>query len=155
MLRWQWCALDELTAAQLHTVFAAREAVFVVEQACAYQELDGWDLAAEHLIAWDDVQLAAYLRVLAPAVRFEEPSVGRILTAKSHRGTGLGRELVRRALTHLDSKYPLLAVRISAQSYLEHFYRSFGFVPDSEPYPEDGIPHIQMLRRSASVRIAG
>jgi ElaA protein len=149
MIRWQWCVLDQLTTAQLHRVFAAREAVFVVEQACAYQELDGWDLGAEHLIAWEDIQVAAYLRVLAPAVRFAEPSIGRILTAKSHRGTGLGRELVRRCLAHVDGKHPRSDVRISAQTYLERFYRSFGFVTDSEPYPEDGIPHIEMLRRSA------
>ena len=146
MIRWQWCVLDQLTVVQLHAVFAAREAVFVVEQACAYQELDGWDLDAEHLIGWEQAQVAAYLRVLAPAVRFAEPSIGRILTAKAHRGTGLGRELVSRGLAHLDAKYPSSDVRISAQAYLERFYRSFGFVADSEPYPEDGIPHIEMLR---------
>jgi ElaA protein len=146
MIRWHWCTLDELTAAQLHTAFAAREAVFVVEQACAYQELDNWDLGAEHLIAWDCNQVAGYLRVLAPAVRFAEPSVGRILTAKTHRGTGLGRELVRRGLDHVDAKYPGSQVRISAQLYLERFYRSFGFQPASDPYSEDGIPHIEMLR---------
>ena len=146
MLRWQWCGLDELNAVELHTVFAAREAVFVVEQQCAYQELDELDLAAEHLIAWNGAQVAAYLRVLAPAVKFAEPSLGRVLTAKAHRGTGLGREVMRRCLEHVDAKYRGVALRISAQLYLERFYRSFGFVTASEPYPEDGIPHIEMLR---------
>jgi len=141
--------LDDLTAAQLHAVFAAREAVFVVEQSCAYQELDDWDLDAEHLIAWHGQRIAAYLRVLAPSVRFAEPSIGRILTSTQHRGSGLGRELLRRGLAHVDAKYPRRDVRISAQVYLERFYRSFGFVTATEPYAEDGIPHIEMLRTAA------
>ena len=149
-IRWQWCMLDDLTAAQLHAVFASRETVFVVEQNCAYQELDDWDLDAEHLIAWHGQRVAAYLRVLAPSVRFPEPSVGRILTSRQQRGRGLGRELLSRGLSHVDARYPRRNVRISAQVYLERFYRSFGFVPASEPYPEDGIPHIEMLRTAAA-----
>jgi ElaA protein len=145
-IRWQWCMLEDLNAAQLHTVFAAREAVFVVEQSCAYQELDGLDLEAHHLIAWNGQRVAAYLRVLAPDVRFSEPAVSRVLTSKPHRGSGLGRELLVRGLAHVDARYPRCDVRISAQAYLERFYRSFGFVPASEPYAEDGIPHIEMLR---------
>jgi ElaA protein len=148
IIRWQWCRLEELNAMQLHALFAAREAVFVVEQACAYQELDAWDLAAEHLIAWQGEQVAAYLRLLAPGVRFAEPSVGRVLTAKPQRRTGLGRELLRRGLHRVDTRYSQRDLRISAQLYLERFYRSFGFVPASEPYPEDGIAHIEMLRRA-------
>ena len=145
-MRWQWCKLAELGPAQLHTLFAAREAVFVVEQQCAYQELDELDLEAEHLISWQDKHVAAYLRVLSPGVKYAEPSMGRILTSKAHRGTGLGRELVSRGLQYVDETYPGSALRISAQLYLERFYQSFGFVTASEPYPEDGIPHIEMLR---------
>jgi ElaA protein len=145
-MRWQWCTLAELDAAQLHTLFAAREAVFVVEQQCAYQELDELDLEAAHLIGWQGTRVAAYLRVLAPGVKFVEPSMGRVLTSKAHRGTGLGRELVHRGLQYVDDEYPDTALRISAQLYLERFYHSFGFVTASEPYPEDGIPHIEMLR---------
>jgi ElaA protein len=145
-MRWQWCKLAELSAAQAHTLFAAREAVFVVEQQCAYQELDELDLEAEHLIGWQDTQVAAYLRVLAPGVKYAEPSMGRILTSKAHRSTGLGRELVHRGLQHVDARYPAIALRISAQLYLERFYHSFGFATASEPYPEDGIAHVEMLR---------
>lgn len=147
-IRWQWCRLPGLTTQQLHAVFAARIAVFVVEQACPYQELDSWDLDAEHLIAWQGESVAAYLRVLAPGVRFSEPSVGRILTGQLYRRTGLGRELVARGLAHVDAAHTGADVRISAQLYLERFYRSFGFLPASEVYPEDGIPHIEMLRRA-------
>lgn len=146
MIDWQWCATGDLSARQLYAVFAAREAVFVVEQQCAYQELDGLDLDARHLIGWSGGELAAYLRVLGPGVRFAEPSIGRVLTSQAFRGSGLGRELVARALTYVDERHPARGTRISAQAHLERFYHSFGFEVASAPYLEDGIPHIEMLR---------
>lgn len=114
----------------------------MVEQNCAYQELDGKDASALHLIAWSDGEVAAYLRVLQP------PALGRVMTSKKFRRLGLGRELMQRALQHLDAS-GAAEVRISAQTYLEKFYRSFGFEPESEPYLEDGIPHVGMRRVSA------
>lgn len=146
MIEWQWCRLNELTAYELYLVFAAREAVFVVEQACAYQDLDGLDLQAHHLIAWEAENVAAYLRVIEPGIKFIEPAIGRVLTTMPYRGSGLGRKLVQTALEHIKHLYPMQCVRISAQVYLETFYRSFGFAPCSEPYLEDNIPHIEMLR---------
>jgi ElaA protein len=147
-IRWQWCRLEALSPTQLYALFAAREAVFVVEQACAYQELDGLDLEAEHLIGWVGVEVVAYLRLLAPGVKYAEPSLGRVLTTKSSRSAGIGRELMRRGLAYLDARQPCDDVRISAQVYLERFYVEFGFLPVSEPYLEDAIPHLEMLRRS-------
>ncbi|HJY36207.1 MAG TPA: GNAT family N-acetyltransferase, partial [Steroidobacteraceae bacterium] len=93
-LKWQWCRLGELSAEQLYAVLAARVAIFVVEQNCAYQDLDGLDGDAEHLIAWSGTEVAGYLRVLAPGTRFADPSIGRIITTQPFRGSGLGRELV-------------------------------------------------------------
>ena len=147
---WQWCRLDELTTAQLYAVLSAREAVFVLEQNCAYQELDGLDLEAMHLIAWDGEshEVAAYLRVLAPGIKYAEPAIGRVLTSQKFRNQGLGRTLVSTGLTHVEKTYPGHAVRISAQAHLEQFYRSLGFEVTSEPYLEDGIPHVEMLRVS-------
>jgi ElaA protein len=121
--------------------------VFVVEQNCAYQELDGWDMRAEHLIGWSDGEVAAYLRCFAPGVKWPEASLGRILTTRRFRSGGHGRELVARGLARIDDLYRS-PVRIGAQAHLERFYGSFGFVKDSEPYLEDGIPHIEMLRSS-------
>lgn len=146
-IRWQWCRLDDLSVRQAHAIFAAREAVFVVEQACAYQELDELDADALHLVAWDEYKVAAYLRVLAPGVRFAEPSIGRVLTAAGFRRNGLGRELMARALTQVDAMYAGQAIRISAQTHLQLFYGAFGFVCVSETYLEDGIPHVEMLRK--------
>ena len=144
-LKWQWCRLGELSAEQVYAVLAARVAIFVVEQNCAYQDLDGLDADAEHLIAWSGAQVAGYLRVLGPGTRFDDPSIGRIITTKPFRGSGLGRDLVTKGIEHTRLRYPGQAVRISAQQYLEKFYRDFGFVTASQPYLEDGIPHVEML----------
>jgi ElaA protein len=143
---WQWSAFDALTPAALYAVLEARAAVFVVEQACAYQDLDGYDARADHLVAWQAGTVAAYCRVFAPGVKYAEGSVGRVLTALPFRRTGVGRELVARALAQLDALHPGRGQRISAQQYLERFYASFGFATVSAPYPEDGIPHVEMLR---------
>jgi ElaA protein len=83
--------------------------------------------------------------VLAPGTRFDEPSLGRILTATSHRGVGLGRELVMRGLQYVRATYPNHSIRISAQEHLSSFYQSCGFSVASSPYDEDGIPHVEML----------
>jgi ElaA protein len=145
-LRWQWCTLHELSAAELYAVLAARSAVFVVEQNCPYQDADGYDLDALHLIVWSGAEVAAYLRVIAPRAKYEERSIGRIITSQSFRGTGLGRELIARTLARLDTGYPGEQVRIGAQARLQAFSESFGFRQVSAVYMEDAIPHIEMLR---------
>ncbi len=142
---WQWCTLRELSAERWNAVAVARQAVFIVEQECAYADLDGLDTNAEHLIVWSASDVAGYLRLLAPGTRFAEPSLGRILTTHAFRGTGLGRELGVKGLQRARERYKGQTLRISAQAYLEKFYASFGFVVDSEPYLEDGIPHVEMV----------
>ena len=145
ILKWQWSSLGDLSAEQVYAILAARVAIFVVEQNCAYQDLDGLDLDAEHLIAWSGREVAGYLRVLAPGTRFEDPSIGRIITTQRFRGTGLGRDLVAKGIERTRLRYPGRLIRISAQSYLEKFYGSFGFKTVSEPYMEDNIPHVEMI----------
>lgn len=146
-IRWQWCQLNELTAAEIYALLAARESVFVVEQLCAYQELDGLDLDALHLIGWAGTEVATTLRLLAPGVKYPEAALGRIMTALPFRRCGLGRALMQQGLMVADQRYPG-GQRISAQLYLEAFYLAFGFKRISEPYLEDGIPHIEMLRHA-------
>lgn len=145
VFRWQWSSLGDLSAEQVYAVLAARVAVFIVEQNCAYQDLDGLDSDAEHLIAWSGADVAGYLRVLGPGTRFDDPSIGRIITTTAFRGSGLGRELVAKAIARARQRYPGQPIRISAQKYLEKFYGDFGFATVSEPYLEDGIPHVEML----------
>jgi ElaA protein len=145
-LRWQWCTLHELTPAEVYALLAARAAVFVVEQNCAYQDADGYDLDAQHLIVWSGTEIAACLRVLSPRTKYAERSIGRIITTAGFRGTGLGGALLTRALQRLDAAYPGKPVRIGAQARLSKLYEKFGFQTVSEVYMEDGIPHIEMLR---------
>ena len=146
MIEWRWTDLDEFTPRQLYALAAARIEVFVVEQNCVYQELDGLDLVARHLTGWSEGNVAAYLRVLGPDTRFAEPSIGRIITTRAFRGTGIGRTLVALGVEEAERLYPAQPVRISAQAHLQRFYGAFGFVTDSDEYLEDGIPHVEMLR---------
>jgi len=146
-LRWQEAPFEALTVHELYAIIAARQNVFILEQQCFYPDLDGADQAAHHLVAWTPQgEVAAYLRVIAPGVKYEEASIGRVLTTAAARGTGAGRELVRRGVKLAARLYPGVAIRIGAQAHLERFYGDFGFVAAGAPYDEDGILHIEMLR---------
>jgi ElaA protein len=157
-IAWQWSSYEELSKEDLYAVLARRQEVFIIEQQCIYPDLDGIDLQAFHLLGWSEPnkvqnnaqdgerQLLAYLRCVFPGVKYPEVSLGRVLSAPSARGTGAGRELLAQGIRHAGQQFPGLRIRISAQLYLEGFYRSFGFVSTSDPYDEDGIPHIEMLR---------
>ena len=147
-LRWRWCRFDELDVFELEAIFRARQEVFVVEQHCAYLDADGHDAHAFHLAAWGDARAVplAYARVVGPGRKYAEPSIGRVITTGAARGSGLGRELVRRAVAHCREAFPAQGIRISAQSHLERFYADAGFKALGERYLEDGIPHTEMLR---------
>jgi ElaA protein len=153
-LTWQWCAFDDLGTADLYAVLALRQAVFVVEQACIFPDIDWHDQQAHHLLGWRENQtgggrlLAAYLRCLPPGAKFAECAIGRVVTAPSARGSGAGRLLVAEGLRRAGSLYPSQPIRIGAQMHLERFYAGFGFVTASAPYDEDDIMHIEMLRPS-------
>jgi len=149
-VRWQWSRLEGLAATELYAVLAARQQVFTVEQHCAFQDADGHDLHAWHLLAWDERAgaapiLAGYLRVLDPGRKFAEPSIGRVLTVSPYRGIGFGRTLMAEGLARTRSIWPGRPVRIAAQQRLERFYAVLGFTAVSEPYDEDGIAHLDML----------
>lgn len=147
-IRWRWCRFDELGVHELQHIYRARQQVFVVEQGCAYLDADGVDERAFHLAAWSPRQREplAYARIVEPGVKYAEPSIGRVITTAAARGTGLGRELMRRAVAHALATFPGQGIRISAQAHLARFYAEFGFVPVGEEYLEDGIPHVEMLR---------
>ena len=150
----QWCTFNQLSLAQLYEILRARQQVFTVEQDCAYQDADGKDPHSWHLACWESnaesPALLAYLRVVFPGKKYTEPSIGRVLTCDHVRGTGLGKTLMQRAIQHTHQELPHAAIRISAQLYLKKFYEELGFAQVSEPYDEDGIPHIEMLLPSAA-----
>jgi ElaA protein len=149
-VQWTWKRFPELTPAELYAILAARAEVFVVEQACAFQDADGLDAFAWHLLGWieqdDRPTLAAYLRLIDPGRKYTEPSIGRVLTALPFRRTDLGRAAMREGLARATALYPGREVRIGAQQRLERFYVELGFRTVSAPYDEDGIAHVEMLR---------
>ena len=145
-LIFRWARLHELTAPEWHAVMAAREAVFIVEQNCPYQDADALDAQSWHLIGTCDGQFAAYLRVVDPGAKYAEPSMGRVITAPEVRGTGWGRQLVAEGVARCEAAWPGRGQRISAQAHLQAFYGSFGFRTVGEPYSEDDIPHVEMQR---------
>jgi len=152
MMTWQWAAFDELDAATLCAVLAARQDVFVLEQQCLYADIDGKDQRAFHLIGrqqelqQNSQELVVYLRCFAPGDHYPEAALGRVLTVQSARGRGYGKQLMAEGIRRVAQHFPGSAIRISAQDHLEHFYGEFGFRRDSETYLEDGIAHIAMLK---------
>ena len=150
-LVWRWRRFERLGVHDLQHILAARQRVFGLEQACLFLDIDGCDERAYHLAAWSAAQPEplAYARLLDPGVKYDEPSIGRVVTTSMARGRGLGREVVRRAVLRCRGVWPGHAIRISAQTRLEAFYASFGFEAVGVPYIEDGIAHTEMLLRGA------
>lgn len=145
-IQWQTLTFEQLTVHQLYAILQARSAVFVVEQNCPYLDADGADFDCHHLTAWiSEHQLAAYLRIVPPGLKFTEASLGRVITTEQARGTGIGKQLLTKGISECRRLYPQQPIRIGAQHYLEKFYQSFGFITVSEIYLEDDIPHVEML----------
>lgn len=146
-MRWVCRPFAGLGVDALYALMRLRQEVFVVEQRCAYLDADGLDPKCWHLLGFDaQARLRACLRIVPPGLRYDEASIGRVATHVDARGTGLGLELVAKGLARCLQLHPKSPIRISAQAYLERFYARFGFVAEGEPYSEDDIPHIAMMR---------
>ena len=154
MIEWQWKTFDEFAVRELYQLLRLRAHVFVVEQDAAYQDLDNLDYDALHLIGWEKdsmgaPEIVAHSRVIAMGVKYSDATaIGRVVIAESARGKGLGYDLMNESIAKIEHVYPNQAIRISAQYHLKKYYGSFGFEQVSEPYDEDGIPHIEMLKKA-------
>ncbi|MGE7958625.1 GNAT family N-acetyltransferase [Pseudomonas sp. NPDC089530] len=139
---------SDLGKEQLYAILQLRTEVFVVEQKCAYQEVDGQDLEGDtcHLMAWDDDRLVAYLRLLDPTSQGGDVVIGRVVIAPEARGRGLGHELMEHALKQAQKYWPQTPIYLSAQAHLQGYYGRYGFTAVGEEYLEDDIPHIGMRR---------
>ena len=148
---WACRRFDELSTEYLYRILQLRAEIFVVEQDCVYQDVDGFDQEALHVMGQlaDDEgsQLVCYSRLFPPGIKYETASIGRVVTRESARGGGNGKALMVNSIRFCQQHWPDKAITISAQQYLEKFYNSLGFVTESEPYAEDGIPHIRMQLR--------
>jgi ElaA protein len=145
-LQWQFSSYGALSLQQLYAALQLRTEVFVVEQNCVFQDMDGADDKAMHLLGDMDGKLVAYARCFNAGIKFKEASIGRVITHSSLRGTGLGHAVMLQAMGSMKMVWGAQPIRIGAQARLEKFYAQHGFEVASAPYIEDGIPHIEMLR---------
>ncbi|WP_033370736.1 GNAT family N-acetyltransferase [Hymenobacter norwichensis] len=146
-LTWITKPFEALTLTELYALLQLRAEVFVVEQSCAFQDLDGQDQAATHLLGYTEAgELAAYTRLFEAGISYPEASIGRVVTSPKFRRYGLGRALMEQSIKAIETLFGPQPIQIGAQHYLKEFYESFGFRQHDEGYLEDGIPHIHMTR---------
>jgi|TARA_X000000950_G_scaffold169260_1_gene206479 ElaA protein len=138
---WEVKEWAELSANEVENIFSLRSEVFVVEQDCVYQDIDGKDQKANHVLGKKNNEIVAYARIFKPGEYFKEASFGRAVVKKTERGKGVGDELVINCLENITEE----EIKISAQSYLKDFYGKHGFVAKGQEYLEDGIPHTAMF----------
>ena len=144
-LNWLIKSFEELSSDELFDIYYLRQEVFVVEQNCAYQDCDEKDKHSFHLLAYHNSTLVAYLRIVKPGFSYTEPSIGRVVTKSTQRGTGIGKLLMEKGIENVQRIFEKPTVRISAQQYLIPFYKSLEFETVGEGYLEDNIPHIEMV----------
>ena len=134
----------ELSLTELYSILQLRSEVFVVEQNCVYQDLDGKDNKALHVIGYCNDEIVAYTRLFDQGYYFEEASIGRVVVSPKYRDKKWGFQLMQVSIKAVNEHFRTTKITISAQQYLTKFYQSLGFVQTSEMYLEDDIPHIQM-----------
>lgn len=130
---------------ELYNIMKARVDVFVVEQECAYEEIDNYDQGAMHLFLTIDSHISAYVRILPRATVYNEVSIGRVLVTKSYRGKGYAKLVMEKAIQFITDEWKENTIKIQAQNYLQKFYSELGFVQISDVYLDDNIPHVDMF----------
>ncbi len=143
-LQWYWFSLEQMEPVLLYDMLAFREAIFVVEQSCIYQELDGLDKFAQHLLAIQNKAVVACLRVLPPLGQETRVRIGRVAVSPHLRKQGMASVMMQKAIDRVRADYPSCGVFLNAQTYLQTFYESLGFQLCGFEFLEDGIPHVPM-----------
>ena len=136
----------ELSTMELYDLLQLRSEVFVVEQDCVYQDIDGKDQKALHILGYTNEKLVAYTRVFKPGVYFEEASIGRVVVQENEREYKYGYDIMNASIEAIKNHYNITKIKISAQTYLKRFYNNLNFYEVGEEYLEDGIPHIAMIK---------
>ncbi|MGM5469118.1 GNAT family N-acetyltransferase [Flavobacteriaceae bacterium LMO-SS05] len=136
----------ELTTQELYSLLQLRSEVFVVEQNCVYQDLDGKDQKALHVLGFKDQKLVAYTRIFKPGDYFEYASIGRVLVSQKERHYKFGYTIMNASIEAINQRFNETQIKISAQCYLKKFYNDLGFNEAGEKYLEDGIPHVAMIK---------
>jgi ElaA protein len=143
-ISWNVKPFEELTVYELYAILQLRTAVFVVEQNCVFQDMDGKDQQAYHCMGWLDAELVAYTRLFDKNIIYEQASIGRVVLAPKMRKFGLGKELMEVSAHYCEQLFGKQTIKIGAQFYLKRFYESLGFQQISDIYVEDDILHIYM-----------
>ncbi len=141
---WNTYHFDELTARKLYEFLKLRVDVFIVEQDCPYHELDDLDQESIHMAYTENDRTLAYARLVPSGVKYEIPSIGRVIVHSEARSRGLAKKLMEKSIDYILMEWNADEIQLQGQVYLKEFYESFGFVPISEEYDEDGIPHVDM-----------
>jgi len=136
----------ELNTQELYDLLQLRAEVFVVEQDCVYQDVDGKDQKAIHILGYKNQQLVAYTRIFKPDDYFEYSSIGRVVVKENERHHKFGYDIMNASIKAIYKNYNQTIIKISAQTYLKRFYNNLGFNKVGEEYLEDGIPHIAMIK---------
>ncbi|MFZ3274076.1 MAG: GNAT family N-acetyltransferase [Lutibacter sp.] len=139
-------SFSELSTKDLYNILQLRAEVFVVEQNCVYQDIDGKDEKALHVIGFKNDKIVAYCRIFKPGDYFEKASIGRVVVAINERKFGYGHIIFQHSMDAVETYFKETSIKISAQLYLKKFYESHGFVQVGEGYLEDDIPHIAMIK---------
>lgn len=147
MIKFHWFRFNDLTLDQLYSILELRSATFVVEQRSIYLDPDGLDKFAFHLLGLDNGSLAAYLRLLPPTDLENYLVFGRVVISKAARSKGYGKQLMNELLNYCNSHFPKVDIKCSAQNYLVKFYEGFGFKTYGDVYDDEGVPHIDMIRK--------
>ncbi len=147
-MEWLVSSFEQLTLQQLYDVLRLRSEVFVVEQDCVYQDIDNLDTQCIHVMAYAGKSLEAYGRIIPPNIERPEVVLGRIVTSQNVRGKGYGKDLMKRMMEYSQKNYGGIDVFLMGQTYLERFYQEFGFKTISDSFLEDGIPHVNMVRKA-------
>ncbi|GAA4967870.1 GNAT family N-acetyltransferase [Algibacter aquimarinus] len=137
---------EELTNNELYSLLQLRSEIFVVEQDCVYQDLDGKDEKAIHVLGLKNEKIVAYTRVFKPGDYFKEASIGRVVVAKNERQHKYGYVIMEASIEVIKNLFNETLIKISAQVYLKKFYTNLGFKKVGEDYLEDGIPHTAMIK---------
>jgi len=145
---WELKRFDQLSLTELYQILKSRVDIFVVEQECPYPEIDGIDPDCLHLFKKDQNQIVAYARLVPKGILDPDPMIGRIIVGNEYRKLGYGRALLNQAISVITDQWHEKEIKLQGQVYLRDFYRSLGFKEVSEPYLEDGIPHVDMIRKN-------
>lgn len=142
---WKLKKFEELSTVELYEILKLRSEVFVVEQNCPYQDLDDKDKVAYHLFLEDNHCVVAVLRILPEGVSYDETAIGRVIVKKSHRGRGISKDMMKKAIEFIGFNLGKDKIKLSGQAYLTDFYCNLGFKKVSDCYLEDGIEHFEFL----------